>query len=174
MPRKRHIIRMSEAEMNPYRRRVVNKRFEGKRMIDYDSRKKSLKFIGKDLVEFRVTDPDTDSEYVFGIRYLHKAKYEALICVGDYTAFVIPTKVMREWGIKNNENSNSRMPTIKLTEDLGWVITFTKDEEALGDSIMPIGEYAVNFKEPDEIGKFDEKVMKIALAMQEIIGLRQK
>jgi hypothetical protein len=68
MPKKGHKIRISEVEMQPYRRSVVYKRFEDRRMFDYYNRKKSLKNVGKDLVEFRVTSPETDSEYLFGIR----------------------------------------------------------------------------------------------------------
>jgi hypothetical protein len=79
---------------------------------------------------------------------------------------------MRSWGMKKNENSNSYTPTIKLTEEWGWVINITK--ESSGSDNIPINQYDVDIKEPGEVGKFDEKIMKIALAMQEILGMSPK
>jgi arabinogalactan endo-1,4-beta-galactosidase len=156
---------ITEKERQKYIRRVLETRFKGQE-VRFDSR--ALRKVDGEFVEFHVTNPNTKSEYFFAITNLEKAKYEVLVCVGDYYAFVIPGSVMREWNIKKYTRGYDVQ--IVFTPEVGWCATFTRENDV--STTISIDNYILDIKSETEERKFDNRVTCTALGMQKILGIR--
>jgi hypothetical protein len=133
--------RMDSVIHKEYEDRAMNEAFYGTISQRYGPKGSSLRQVGENIVEIRITKPKTTKDgYFFGLRYLDEIDYAVFVCCNDFYAFKIPAKKLREFGLYIAEDG-SLSPTIKYSEGSWYIDHYTNDS---GENKTKIDSYKLD------------------------------
>lgn len=142
---------------------IVHKEFEDRALSEafyaiiphqYGPKGSSLRQVGENIVEIRITKPNTTKAgYFFSLRYLDEIDYAVFVCCNDFYAFKIPANKLMELGLYIAEDE-SLSPTIKYTEGSWYIDHYTN---ASGENSTNINSYKLDIIKVGERRNFEVK-----------------